>query len=61
MNVYGLREKADLSMCTVWAKKNVKKKKKGKHVIRVAINFAGMLLVACKQHMLQLDTLKDYD
>ena len=29
--------------------------------IKVARNFAGMLLVACKQHMLLLETLKSYD
>ena len=30
-------------------------------ILRVAINFAGMLLVACKQHMLLLETLKCYE
>ena len=54
MNAYGLHEKAD-------------QKHSGKHILeeistKVSINFAGMLLVACKQHiMLFLETLKSYD
>ena len=54
-------------MCTVKTKQFLQNMKHtGKHVlvkknIRMAINFAGMLLVACKQHMLLLETLKSYD
>ena len=45
--------------------KTRQKKHSGKYVLvkntRVAINFAGMLLVSSEQHMLLLETLKSYD
>ena len=56
-NVKGLHKKVDLSMCTVTDKIVTKHDSKNTQVsmsswlnIRVALDFAGMLIVACKQH-----------
>ena len=65
MNIYGLHKKADLSMCTTYAQKFFTKHDSRNTQVsmflkkyKMAINLAGMLLVACKRHMLLLVTLK---